>query len=62
MTWQVLVAMFIAIPIILLPVAVVWYINSSHIYTAFKEWRERRAAHNEGKKEVTVAEASDQGN
>ena len=60
MTWQILVAMFIAIPVILLPVALVWYINSTQIYAAFKEMRERRAARKEENKEVAVAEALEQ--
>ncbi|MFC2021113.1 hypothetical protein ACFLU1_04915 [Chloroflexota bacterium] len=61
MTWQVLVAMFIAVPIILLPVALVWYINSTQIYAAFKEMKGRRATRQEENKEVTVAEAVEQG-
>ena len=56
MTWQIIVAMFIAIPIILLPVAVIWYINSSHIYAAIKEMRERRVARKEEEKEKVAAE------
>jgi hypothetical protein len=49
MEWQIIVALVIAIPIILFPVALVWFINIGGIYTAIKEARARRAAR---KKEV----------
>ena len=49
MEWQIIVALVIAIPIILFPVALIWYINIGGIYLAIKEARARRAAH---KKEV----------
>ena len=44
MEWQVIVALVIAVPVILLPVALVWYINIGGIYAAIKEARERRVA------------------
>ncbi|MGD9118541.1 MAG: hypothetical protein PVJ08_07425 [Dehalococcoidia bacterium] len=44
MEWQIIVALVIAIPIILLPVALIWYINIGGIYSAIKEARARRAA------------------
>ncbi len=31
MTWQIIVAMFVTIPILLLPVALVWYLNAKDI-------------------------------
>jgi hypothetical protein len=37
MAWQIIVALVVAIPVILFPVALVWYINISGIYTAAKE-------------------------
>jgi len=49
MEWQIIVALVIAIPIILFPVALIWYINIGGIYLAIKEARVRRAAR---KKEV----------
>lgn len=52
MEWQVIVALVIAIPIILFPVAFVWYLNIGGIYTAIKEARARRVAHKKGVKEV----------
>jgi hypothetical protein len=43
MEWQIIVALVIAIPVILFPVALIWYINIGGIYTAIKEARARRA-------------------
>ena len=37
MDWQIIVALVVAIPIILFPVALIWYINIGGIYTAIKE-------------------------
>ncbi len=44
MEWQVILALVLAIPLMLIPVALVWYINVGGIYLAIKEARERRAA------------------
>ncbi len=49
MEWQIIVALVLAVPIILLPVAFVWYLNMGGIYTAIKEARERRAVREKGK-------------
>jgi len=43
MQWEFIVALVIAIPIILFPMAFVWYLNVGGIYAAIKEARERRA-------------------
>jgi hypothetical protein len=43
MEWQVIVALVVAIPVILFPVAFVWYLNLGGIYTAIKEARARKA-------------------
>jgi len=43
MEWQIIVALVLAIPIILIPVALVWYLNIGGVYAAIKEARERRA-------------------
>ncbi len=45
MEWQVILALVLAIPILLIPVALVWYINIGGIYVAIKEARARRAAY-----------------
>ena len=55
MEWQIIVALVIAIPVILFPVAFVWYINIGGILTAIKEARARRIARKkEAKNEVEV--------
>ena len=43
MEWQIIVALAIAIPLILFPVVLVWYINIGGIYSAIKEARSQRA-------------------
>ncbi|MFC1967649.1 hypothetical protein ACFLV2_03335 [Chloroflexota bacterium] len=43
MQWQTIVALVIAIPIILFPVAFIWYLNIGGIYSLVKEAREKRA-------------------
>ena len=55
MEWQIVVALVIAIPIILLPVAFVWFLNLGGIYAAIKEARARRAVHKKGKEIVAEA-------
>ena len=42
MEWQVIVALVVAVPVILFPVVLIWYMNIGGIYAAIKE---RRAAH-----------------
>jgi hypothetical protein len=54
MEWQIVVALVVAIPIILFPVAFVWYLNVGGIYAAIKEARARRAAAHEKEKKVPV--------
>ncbi len=44
MDWEFIVALVVAIPIVLLPVAFVWYLNLGGIYAAFREARRKRAA------------------
>lgn len=42
MHWEILVALIIAIPVILFPVAYLWYLNLGGIFNSLKEARERR--------------------
>ena len=44
MEWQVIVALVIAIPVVLFPVALVWFINIGGTVAAIKEARARKAA------------------
>jgi len=48
MQWEFIVALVIAIPIILFPVAFVWYLNIGGIYAAIKEARARHAVRAKG--------------
>lgn len=43
MEWQTVVALVIAIPVILFPVAFIWFINIGGIWAAIKQARARRA-------------------
>jgi hypothetical protein len=43
MEWQFIVALVVMIPIVLLPVAFVWYLNLGGIYAAVREARRKRA-------------------
>jgi len=50
MEWQVILALVLGIPVILLPVAFVWYLNVSGLYRVVRDARQRqkrRAAHEE---------------
>ncbi len=42
MEWQIIIAILIAIPIMLLPIALIWYLNLGGIMTAVKEARIKR--------------------
>ena len=48
MEWQIIVALAIVVPVILFPVALVWYLNLGGIYEAVKEARARKAAQEKG--------------
>jgi len=56
MEWQVFVALVIAIPIILLPVVLVWYLNIGGILSAVREARARQATQKKGVKVAAKAE------
>ena len=44
MAWQTILALVLMVPVILIPVAFVWYINAGGLYIALKEARARKAA------------------
>ena len=54
MGWQVIVALVIAVPVLLIPVVLVWYINFGGIYVAIKEARARKAAKRETKEQLAT--------
>ena len=47
MEWPIIVALVLVIPILLLPVVFVWYLNLGGILAVIKEARARRAARKE---------------
>ena len=47
MEWQIILALVLAVPIILFPVAYVWYLNIGGIYAAIRESRQKKAAREE---------------
>jgi len=58
MEWQVIVALVVMLPVILLPAAFVWYLNVGGMVTALKEARKRQPAREqEGEKVVAEHQA-----
>jgi hypothetical protein len=43
MEWQIIIAIFITIPVMIFPATAVWYLNPGGIFTAFREAKVRRA-------------------
>ena len=44
MDWQIILAVVVAIPVILVPAVLVWYLNVSGTFTVIRETRKRRIA------------------
>ncbi len=42
MQWELIVAILLAAPIIILPIAFIWYINVSGLYQVVREARQRQ--------------------
>ena len=57
MEWQVILALVLAIPIILIPAALAWYLNVSGIFTVIRETRKRRIAREKRMKAAVEVEA-----
>jgi len=51
MEWQIIVALAVIIPVILIPVVFVWFLNIGGMLTILKRVRGRRAAFNKSKVE-----------
>ena len=47
MEWPVIVALVVAIPVMLFPVAYLWYINLGGLYVGIRRERKRKAARRE---------------
>ena len=58
MQWQFIIALVVAIPVILFPAALIWYLNVGGVYQAIQAARQRRAT--QGEKANVVAEAKEQ--
>ncbi len=56
MEWQVVLALVLVIPVLLIPVALVWYMNIGGVYLMLKEARERRATRARKARELTKVE------
>ena len=56
MEWQIIVALVVMLPVILLPAAFVWYMNIGGMTAALREARKRKAAHKEVPDKVTAAQ------
>ena len=54
MQWELIVALVIAVPIIMFPVAYVWYLNIGGIYVAVRERQARRATEAKAKPAVAA--------
>lgn len=58
MQWEFIVALVIAVPIIIFPVAFVWYLNAGGFYSAIRRARATKAVHEEKAEVVTPETAS----
>ncbi len=54
MGWQVILALVLVIPVILIPVAFIWYLNIGGLHAVLKEAKEKRAASETEMKAKTV--------
>ena len=54
MQWELIVAIVIAIPVILVPVAFVWFLNISGIWEVLKESRARDRRREKARREAPV--------
>jgi hypothetical protein len=52
--WQIIVALVVMIPVILLPVMFVWFLNIGGLYTVMKRIRERQTTWRKRKSEAEV--------
>lgn len=54
MEWQVILAIVLAVPVILIPVALIWYINAGGISIAIKELRQRKTTRKPVDEKATI--------
>ena len=58
MGWQVILGIALAIPAILIPVALLWYINVSGVYHVFRATRAREKKRAEARRKAIAAAAA----
>lgn len=54
MEWQIILILIIAIPVVLFPVAFIWFINISGLWTVWKESRAREKRRARARQEALV--------
>lgn len=52
MEWQIIIALLVIVPVILLPVVFVWHLNTGGIFTAFRQIKSRQSVQ---KKKMEIA-------
>lgn len=55
MEWPLILGLALGIPVLMIPVAFIWYINVSGIYTVIRETQKRRAFQRKRIREVRLA-------
>ena len=50
--WQIIIAVLVAIPFIMFPIAFIWYMNVSGLYQVMRESRQRRKRRAQALKEA----------
>jgi len=55
MEWYIILVIVLAVPVVLLPVLFVWYLNASGIYTVIRETMKRRAARRKRERKARLA-------
>ncbi|OGO00345.1 MAG: hypothetical protein A2Y59_01935 [Chloroflexi bacterium RBG_13_52_14] len=61
MEWYFILAIVLGIPIILFPIALVWYLNVSGLYQVLRDVRQRQRRRAEGAAEAKKPVAAEQG-
>ena len=54
MEWQIIVALVVMIPVILVPVVFIWFLNFGGLYSVMKRIREGRAVVSKARAEVHI--------
>ena len=60
MDWQIVVALLVAVPVIIIPVAFIWFFNIGGVMTAIKDARAKRAAKKKEAAAITIKGMTEQ--